>query len=152
MRQTIDLITKWTGGNYVWNDTSGKCPPGLRWDTFVLLTKFLITVYHNCDGISEEFKKMGYDIWLSTHNSKKGDKFKFSDRNLFAKVIYSNLLCILFRPSGNNVGSLSLYDLQKTQQRLFYNNRANLGSQDLLLLSSDLINTNSFEVKPSKIS
>ena len=36
-------------GNYVWNNTSGKCPPRLYWDTCVLLTKFSITVCHNWD-------------------------------------------------------------------------------------------------------
>ena len=36
---------------YVWNNTSGKCPPRLCWDTCVLSTKF--SVWHNCGGISE---------------------------------------------------------------------------------------------------
>ena len=49
----FDLIIKQTCENYESKNTSGKCLPRPCWDTFVLFTKFSITVQHNCSGISE---------------------------------------------------------------------------------------------------
>ena len=48
--QNIDLLIKYTRGNYVWNNTSGKCSPRLCWDTCFLLTKFSIMVVITVTG------------------------------------------------------------------------------------------------------
>ena len=52
--------------NYVWNNTFDKCPPWLCWDTCVLLTKFSITVWHNCGGISEIQRLIStFQAWMA---------------------------------------------------------------------------------------
>ena len=51
--RNFDLIIKYTCENCVWNNTYGKCPPGLCWDTCCLLTAFLIAVCHNVADFSD---------------------------------------------------------------------------------------------------
>ena len=61
----------------------------------------------------DKLEKMGHDVWLSKHNRKNFDKFKFSARNMLSIAFCKTTCCAIHCGSSETSSSLVETGVQK---------------------------------------